>query len=369
MILKSIEYCENKDTPHYWEIQGVEFGQLNLIVGINATGKTLLLNAISRLAKFMSPNLKSYQSIIQDPIIADGHWKIEFYDKTENIVVTYELEIARFDIKAENITADEKAVLNRINDTVKVYTKEGMLFDEYRGGLGSSLSILHSYPIPAKLLYWARTCRLYPFDDRNQFEVYSEGKKENEDAPIIISTLMGLLKNNGTKEKLMEDFNYIGYPVDDIYIEPLKHQHISIIEAYVKEKGLLFPTAFYRMSQGMFRAFTSIAIIEDLLLNNSECTLVIDDIGEGLDFDRSSKLIKLIFNKLKGSNIQFIAATNNRFLINAVDIRDLNILERDGHVVKSYNYSNSKEQFDEFEFTGLGSFDLFRFQMYKTQEV
>ncbi|MBF0537873.1 MAG: AAA family ATPase [Nitrospirae bacterium] len=380
MILKKLQYHEHKDAPHYWEIQDVELGQRNLIVGLNATGKTRLLQAISKLAGFISPVNKfiSYSDLSKRPpnlhFLENGYWKVQFYDATEHVIIVYELETVNLvdavdhsTVKTEKITANGKIILNRSYNKVEI---DGMLqnipFD--------SLSQLHD-PIAEKLIYWAKESLLFHFDHRNQFEKYyqDEQKKENEKAPKMIIIFMELLENNVTKEKLIEDFNYIGYPIDDISIEQLKHQPFfgdtdDIIVVSVKEKGLLGPTAYYRMSQGMFRAFTLIAVIEDLLLRNSECTVVIDDIGEGLDFERSSKLIKLIFNKLKDSNIQFIAATNNRFLINAVDISELNVLEREGHVVKSYNYSNSKERFDHFDFMGLGTFDLFRLQMYKAQE-
>ncbi|KJU84450.1 hypothetical protein MBAV_003355 [Candidatus Magnetobacterium bavaricum] len=235
----------------------------------------------------------------------------------------------------------------------------------YRGGdIGS---------FPGYLVFgWFDNYKHYSFDFQGQYnEYYLTNGIENMVAPALMRLLPALLINNDAKEILIKDFNDINYPIDSVDIEQFKHPLFKekTVELSVKEKDLRCPVAYYTMSQGMFRALSLIVIIEDLLLRNNECTLVIDDIGEGLDFERSSKLIKLIFSKLKDSNIQFIATTNNRFLINAVDIRDLNILERDGHVVKSYNYSNSKEQFDEFEFTGLGSFDLFRYQMYKTQEA
>ncbi|MBF0607004.1 MAG: ATP-binding protein [Magnetococcales bacterium] len=370
MILKKIEYSEHGDTPHYWEIRDVEFGQLNLIVGLNATGKTLLLKAISKLASFMSPNLDLIR------LIKDGRWKAQFYDKTEDFIVTYELEKSDDIVKTENITSNRAFSSIRNNGEVKISLDNNAEFVErLRWSSQSSLYSLRDpilYPIPEKLIDWAAGYQQYRFDDINQFrEYYAKDKMENRSAPLIIPLLIKLLNNDVIKEKLTEDFNYIGYPIDDISIDQVKRLQFTenTVEVSVKEKGLECLTKYYAMSQGMFRALTLIVIIEDLLLSNSECTLVIDDIGEGLDFDRSSKLIKLIFSKLKDSNIQFIATTNNRFLINAVDIRDLNILEREGHVVKSYNYSNSKEQFDEFEFTGLGSFDLFRYQMYKTQEA
>jgi hypothetical protein len=48
-------------------------------------------------------------------------------------------------------------------------------------------------------------------------------------------------------------------------------------------------------------------------------TILIDDIGEGLDFDRSSRLIKLLIEIAeKNENIRLIMSTNDRFVMNAV---------------------------------------------------
>ncbi|MBN1383508.1 MAG: hypothetical protein JW983_01330 [Elusimicrobia bacterium] len=46
-------------------------------------------------------------------------------------------------------------------------------------------------------------------------------------------------------------------------------------------------------------------------------------------------------------------------MINNFNLEDINILERRGHEVKAYNYTNSKDLFDEFKLTGLNNFDLF----------
>ncbi|MBV6340367.1 AAA family ATPase, partial [Candidatus Magnetobacterium casense] len=332
--------CENKDTPQYWEIQGVEFGQRNLIVGLNATGKTRLLDVITRLAGFI---LGKYDIIYHSEYI---HLKTQFYDTSDDSIFSYELEKTdTLGGVSEKLEKNGEATFER---SYKLKTEK------------------KKFP-NSDIVGWAKKYKYYSFNFKNQTTIYDHRVSKYRDSNILVRLLSTLLTNDKTEKVLLEDFDYVGFPTDyvTITISPIVLSKCVLL----KEKGLERLTDHYRMSQGMFRALTLIVIIEDLLLSNSECTLVIDDIGEGLDFDRSSKLIKLIFSKLKDSNIQFIATTNNRFLINAVDIRDLNILEREGHVVKSYNYSNSKEQFDEFEFTGLGSFDLFRYQMYKTQEA
>ena len=122
------------------------------------------------------------------------------------------------------------------------------------------------------------------------------------------------------------------------------------------------------MSQGMYRAFSLIIIVEYLLRLKKECTVVIDDLGEGLDFERSSKLTKIMIDKIKNSTIQLIMTSNDRFLINSVDIKYLNLLERKAHLVESFNIKNSRKLFEDFKYTGLNNFDLFSGKMYKSNE-
>ena len=54
MILTHIDFYENKDKDAYWEIRNVHLGMFNLVIGLNATGKTRLLNVISNLVMMLS---------------------------------------------------------------------------------------------------------------------------------------------------------------------------------------------------------------------------------------------------------------------------------------------------------------------------
>jgi hypothetical protein len=109
----------------------------------------------------------------------------------------------------------------------------------------------------------------------------------------------------------------------------------------------------------MFRALSLV-----IQLNYSEMTsqgwcVLVDDIGEGLDFERSCALIDLLMAKAKASSLQLIMATNDRFVMNRVPLEYWSILQRHGSQCKVFNYSNARARFDEFRFTGLSNFDFF----------
>ena len=57
MILKKVEYYENKGQNKYWYIKDVSLSQVNMIIGLNAVGKTRLINIISNFAKILQKKL------------------------------------------------------------------------------------------------------------------------------------------------------------------------------------------------------------------------------------------------------------------------------------------------------------------------
>jgi hypothetical protein len=51
-------------------------------------------------------------------------------------------------------------------------------------------------------------------------------------------------------------------------------------------------------------------------------------------------------------------STNDRFVMNNVPLEYWQVIQRDGGKCKIFNYKNSKEKFDDFEYTGLNNFDF-----------
>ncbi|MFM7716780.1 MAG: ATP-binding protein, partial [Microcystis sp.] len=68
---------------------------------------------------------------------------------------------------------------------------------------------------------------------------------------------------------------------------------------YVQEDGLKSVTEQSEISQGMFRALSLFIQINYAILSDQPSCIIIDDIGEGLDFQRSSAIIKLLIEKAK----------------------------------------------------------------------
>ena len=105
------------------------------------------------------------------------------------------------------------------------------------------------------------------------------------------------------KDSVKKDMAMIGYPLDDINIGPMRSIRIDqplpgqVAALCVKESDLTSPTSQDEMSQGMFRALSIIVQVNYSVLTARPGCILIDDIGEGLDFERSCALINVLIGK------------------------------------------------------------------------
>jgi len=109
----------------------------------------------------------------------------------------------------------------------------------------------------------------------------------------------------------------------------------------------------------MFRALSLFVFIHYLIDTDNAQTIIEDDLCEGLDYERSTKLGRLIFDKFRDKGIQFIVSSNDCFLMDVIPVRYWNLLIRENIHIRVCNYKNSKKKFDDFKYSGLSNFDLF----------
>src|SRR5262249_48639494 len=152
------------------------------------------------------------------------------------------------------------------------------------------------------------------------------------------------------------------YYIEEITVQPPVSIRLignlpgELVGLTVKEKDLHGVTDQHSMSQGMFRALAIFIHVNYSEMAKKSSCLLIDDIGEGLDFDRSCRMIDLLREKAETSSVQLILSTNDRFVMNRVPLEEWSYLQRAGSNVRVRNYYNSKEIFEEFKFTGLSNF-------------
>ncbi len=351
MILKSINYFENKNKNNYWEIKDVKFSKQNIIVGLNATGKTRLTNIISSLASILSAKVK-----------LNGNWFLTF-ENGNNIIYTFNLQINDGKIDCEEIKENDKLLLKRERESGKIYSKKENKFHLFNPPIDElTLNVrrdIAHYPFLEEFIKWAKNLKGYSFSGVNTNQITIPNKPEGY--LDTLTTVPYILKqasdDKNIIEKILKDMNGIGYPIEKVFVKVQPNLN-NIFMVALQESNLKCETEQVTISNGMFRALCLIVIIEYLLKIEKTGTIIIDDLGEGLDFDRSTKLTKLLFQKTKDSDLQLIITSNDRFLINSVDMRNINYLERKGHVVQAYNYNNNKNVFDKFLLAGLNNFDF-----------
>ena len=229
----------------------------------------------------------------------------------------------------------------------------------------------HSYFEP--LYKWAKSVHHYSFGTPLGRETFSTQKNNSSTEADTKNALLVVdiyrkgeeTLGNSFKEAIIEDLKQINYDVSDIGVKQPSRISltpgwpIEVFGLWVKEKDLECETEQFETSQGMFRAISLIIQLNYLKLTREPSCILIDDIGEGLDYERSCHLIKLIMDKAENASFQLIMATNDRFVMNHVPLEYWTVLQRDGKRCRVFNIRNSKEKFEEFRFTGLNNFDFF----------
>lgn len=180
------------------------------------------------------------------------------------------------------------------------------------------------------------------------------------------------------RRRIIADMEQIGYELEDLSIQPLTIDRTLPREdgqpavAYgirVKERNLTGITPHLQISSGMFRALSLFIQVNYSLLASLPSCIIIDDIGEGLDYSRATDLIELLIRKVEGTNIQLMMSTNDQLVMDAIPLKYWLVIQRLAGQAKIYSYRNSQPLFDDFRFTGLGNFDFFSSNYVLTDRV
>ena len=194
-------------------------------------------------------------------------------------------------------------------------------------------------------------------DNDNVVEIFIRGKKKFGDEFI---------------NAIIDDMSNISYNINNIKVDNLTFFPLPVFGLSVKENDIEGVTDQVEMSQGMFRALSLLIQLNYSLLNKIPNCILIDDIGEGLDFDRSKSLVDLIIDKIQYSSTQVIMTTNDRFIMNKIPLEYWSVIHRIPKKSIFYNYTNSKEIFEDFKYTGLSNFNFLSNEYYigyENQEI
>ncbi len=376
MILKKFSYREYENSPRYWELKAFDVNNINLIVGSNASGKSRTLNVISALSRILQNPKIQYNS---------GSYAACFENNSGHSI-KYIVEYNQGSISKEKFIRNEKELIDRNENG------EGRIFNE-EIGKDTKFKIPHNelavtrrdefqYPYLEDLYLWAHSTRHFRFakeQEKQTLALISSNKTPTDsvDAKETNQVIEVFRKAKGRHRaefvnKVIHDFNSIGYNISNVDTGVLQSIQVDspvgnkVVGIRVHENDRNGITDQNEMSDGMFRALSIIIHYNYYALEGKPLNILIDDIGEGLDFDRSTRLITLLIEKSHELDIQLIMSTNDKFVMNNTNLEYWQIISRNGGIVEMFNKHNSAEKFNEFKFTGLNNFDFFTTDFFKT---
>jgi energy-coupling factor transporter ATP-binding protein EcfA2 len=375
MILESIYYSQYDGTPQEWKLEECTLGMINLIVGENASGKSKLLNVIGNLGNILSGSRGAFLSANYKAKFDKDRDKVEYILKCEGNTITDErLSINGDTLLTRGADGLGKIYFQKLNDRVDFQAPSNQVVSVARRD-----AIQH--PFLEDMYDWGRSIRHYYFGTplgKDQLVVplkRREGQPESQLDPrninMVVAMFIDAQKRFSSQftDSIMQDMEAIGYKLKEIGTAPpislvVEVAPGEIVGIYAKETDLDGITDQNEMSQGMFRALSLLGQITYSQLTNKPACILIDDIGEGLDYNRSTALVKLLVDKAKETPFQLIMATNDRFVMNSVPLEYWSVMQRIGNKSRIYNYRNSPNLFKEFELTGLNNFDFFSSKYY-----
>lgn len=372
MSLRSLTYTEHEDEPRRWELERTEFGNVNLVVGKNSTGKSRVLNVIVSVCRIISgaqatpftsgrflidvelgENLFSYSiSFLQGKI------------NEETLLVNGEERLVR-DAKGEGrvyFASEKRDIPFQISpETIAIQNKNDKL----------------QHPFIYELVEWASGVALYKFgSDFGQRRLIQRptieqiGSIESQpqtDVDNTVAVYINAFKRFGEEfdQAVIRDMAVLGYHLDEVAVESLGNAGLGIPHDFIglvtveRDLGVLRNSQL-TMSQGMFRASALTIHLNLAIFSKEKNLLLIDDIGEGLDFERATRIIDLIIGAAEKQEIQVIMTSNDRFVMNRVPLNYWAVLQRAGSQVKAFTPKNSPKEFENFKFLGMSNFDFFK---------
>lgn len=371
MRVETLNYSQYTGKPDVWTLEQLTLGNVNLLVGKNASGKTRALNVLKNLAERLSGK--------GPELFSEGDFDITFNDN--GTPLRYTLTCHEGNVVTEKFARAGRVLLDRsTGGKGHIFAEEQekqVLFqtpETQLAAVSRQDSIQHRFLEPLRA--WGESLLHIAFGTalgRTHLAVVVEDpevglKFDPRETEKIVPIYRRGVKDYGErfKEAIVQDMAAIGYDISEVGVRAPQRVTVTgpvpageIVALYVQEKDLEAVTEQIHMSQGMFRALSVIIQMNYSEMASVPSCVLIDDVGEGLDFERSSSLIRLLVKKAERSSVQLVMATNDRFVMNNVPLTAWSLLDRAGPHCRVYNYKNSKDVFDRFRFTGLNNFDFF----------
>ncbi len=340
MILKSFKY-----SAFQWSLDSLVLGKTNLIVGKNSAGKTRSLDALLVVRSILTQRTEI-------ETIDELDTELIFSRNEDEIKI--EIGLSHKKVVKEIFSLNGKAIITR--------NENKAIIDGETVNPPSDKLLMHvrrdttRYPDIEDIIKWADGTIIRSFietEPPTHEQLYSI---VSNFTPEMKGHILEMSKSVGFPLTMIDTFeNAFGIDakkMDSTNIEKLKF-------ILFKEDGVSPYLYLKEMSNGMQRTILLFIFIESVINAGYPALVAIDDLGEGLDYKRATKVGKLLFEMCEKNNVQLIATSNEEFMMNIVDIDRWNILVRKGQSVRSITSSSKPKIFEEFKYSGLDNFDFF----------
>jgi predicted ATPase len=366
--LQSVQYFERRTRPKEWTLDGLRLGPINLIVGRNATGKTRTLNLLWNLAQMFVPERKYRTANAGYDLLFDHDGApVRYLVNIEDGRVTHE----------ELNSAGEVQLLRGAGGEGEIFAREERRKIRFRPPENELAAVARrdslQHPFLEPLHEWAHGVRYYTFGtqlgkQQVALPLQTGPDADDRDAEQVVGIFQKGLRDFGEAfvTAIVQDMKQMGYALEGIGV--FAPDNILVLRGGVPsavlalgawERGVNGVVAQAEMSQGMFRALSILIQVNYSQMARRAHCILIDDIGEGLDYERSTRLIEILRHKAQAGLFQLVMTTNDQFVMNRVPLEEWSVLQRQGNHVRVRNYENSRKAFEDFKFIGLSNFSFF----------
>lgn len=344
MILRELEYSSS-----LWTLVLKGIGGENLLVGKNSVGKSKTIRAIAQVADILSQRSKLGRDMEVALVLSDDEEELHYSFKSKaGTVISESLESSRKGNKLvfisreiDSVILDGDSDINAPGDKLIIHIRRDTV----------------KYPYIEKLVNWAQSVNGFSF---NEIEHNPEDNTDSwfiGDRISLLDMVHSVAESNSNANRIVKRMNDVGYSIRKISeFVPQKYPDIKFI--IVLEDGVMSPLFAGNLSKGMYRTLFTLSLLEFLANSKKPSMILIDDFCEGLDYDRSVSVGKMVYEFCREHGIQLFAASNDSYLMDVVSLDCWHILNRTGSTVTAINKFSDPDLFDDFEFSGLKNIHL-----------
>lgn len=370
----SFSYSEFLGDPRQWILEQFELESSNLLVGENSAGKSRIVNVIHGLTRLLNGEVPK--------VFESGHYRVTL--SSELVTYDYELFIRDSAVVKEVLTQNDITLLDRGENGIgTIWAEKIQLHIDFEAPpdqiAAKSRRDSIQHPFFEDIHSWADSTRFFPFGSalgRHELTSFTPAVAKPNDlsfeipqAERVSQIYTRAFQEFGSRfdKAILRDLETLGYSCSAVgaKAEFFHGLESPVVLLFLKEKDIKATVTQLIMSQGMYRALSLVIHLNFFIFRGIPRLLLIDDIGEGLDFARSKSFIDMLIERASKHKIQLVMTTNDRFVMNGVDLRYWGIVERKASRVNVINRIKEPKVFSEFSELGLNNFDFFAGKYYE----